>query len=100
MLEWVKIVDDPVFLTVGVRSPADPQQLIVRRAALAVVFALGVRPPRRKVAIITGAFSWAAAVGLDELGHRRDRTWMDLNISRERAEELLKHRVYQVDENP
>jgi hypothetical protein len=32
VLEWVKIVDDPVFLTVGVRSPADPQQLIVRRA--------------------------------------------------------------------
>jgi hypothetical protein len=99
VLEWVKIVDDPVFLTAGVRSPGDPQQLIVRRAALAVVFALGVRPPRRKVAIITGAFSWAAA-GLDEPGHRRDRTWMDLNTSRERAEELLKHRVYQVDENP
>jgi hypothetical protein len=55
------------------------------------VFALGIRPPQRKVAIITGAFSWAA-VGLDEPGHRRDRTWMDLNISRERAEELLKHR--------
>jgi hypothetical protein len=75
-----------------VKSPADPQQLIARRAALAVVFALGVRPPQRKVAIITGAFSWAA-IGLDEPGHRRDRTWMDLNISRERAEELLKHRA-------
>jgi len=98
VLEWVKIVDDPVFLTVGVRSPANPQQLIVRRAALAAVFALGVRPPQRKVAIITGAFSWAA-VGLDEPGQRRDRTWMDLDISRERAEELLKHRVYQVGEN-
>jgi hypothetical protein len=47
--------------------------MIVRRAALAVVFALGVRPPQRKVANVTGAFSWAAT-GLDEPGHRRDRT--------------------------
>jgi hypothetical protein len=99
VLDWVKVVDDPVFLTVGVRLPADPQQVIVGRAALAVVFALGVRPPQRKVAIITGVFSWVA-VGLHEPGHRRDRTWMDLNLSRERAEALLKQRVYQVDENP
>jgi hypothetical protein len=98
LLEWVKIIDDPVFLTVGVRPPTDPQHLIVRRAALAVVFALGARPPQRKLAILTGAFSWAA-VGLDEPGRRRDRTWLDLNMSRERAEEQLKHRVYQVDED-
>ena len=36
VLEWMKVVDEPVFLTVGVRSPADPDRLIVRRAALGV----------------------------------------------------------------
>lgn len=33
VLDWVKITDDPVFLTAGVRSPPDPQRPIVRRAA-------------------------------------------------------------------
>lgn len=67
VLDWVKITDEPTFLTAGVRSPADPQRLIVRRAGLAVVFALGVRAPQRKPAILTGAFTWAT-VGLDEPG--------------------------------
>jgi hypothetical protein len=98
VLDWVKITDEPVFQTAGVRSPADPQRLIVRRAGLAVVFALGVRPPQRKPEILTGAFTWAA-VGLDEPGHRRDRTWIDVNTSREQAEELLKHRIYRLSES-
>jgi hypothetical protein len=95
-LEWVKIIDEPLFLTSGVRSPADPEILIVRRAALAVVFALRVRSPQRKPEIMTGALTWAA-VGLDEPGLRRDRIWFDVNITRERAEELLKSRIYQVE---
>jgi hypothetical protein len=97
VVEWVKIVEEPVFLTGGVRSPSDPDRLIVRRAAVAVVFALGVRAPGRKLEILTGAFSWAA-VGLDQPGSRRDRTWLDLGMSREHAEELLRHRIYHVDE--
>jgi hypothetical protein len=92
VLEWVKIIDDPVFLTVGVRSPTDPETLIVRRAALAVLFALRVRPPDRKAEILTGAFTWAA-VHLDDPRSRRDRTWLDLNIGRSQAEELLKRRI-------
>jgi hypothetical protein len=99
VLDWVKITDEPVFLTVGVRSPADAQLLIVRRAGLAVVFVLLVRSPHAKPSTLAGAFSWAA-VGLDEPGHRRDRTWIDLNISREQAAELLKQRLYQVGEAP
>jgi len=98
LLDWVKITDQPVFLTAGVRSPADPERVIVRRAGLAIVFALGVRAPQQKPAILTGAFTWAT-VGLDEPGHRRDRMWIDLNCSRDRAEELLKHRIYHVDES-
>jgi hypothetical protein len=97
VVEWVKIVDDPAFLTVGVRSPSDPGKVIVRRAAIAVVFALGVRAPGRGLEILTGAFSWVA-IGLDRSGVRRDRTWLDLGMSRERAEELLRERVHQVDE--
>jgi hypothetical protein len=95
VLDWVKIIDDPVFLTTGVRSPADPETLIVRRAALAVLFALCVRSPQRKPEILAGALTWVA-VGLDDPQLRRDRTWLDVNIAREQAEELLKHRVYEV----
>lgn len=97
VVEWVKIVDEPVFLTARVRSSSDPDRLIVRRAVIAVVFALGVRAPERRLEILAGAFSWAA-VGLDRPGGRRDRTWLDLGVSRDRAEELLRHRVHEVGE--
>lgn len=95
-LEWVKITDEPVFLTTGVRPPADAQALIVRRAALAVVFALRVSSPQRTPEILIGALSWTA-VGLDEPQSRRDRAWLDVNITRDQAEELLRTRIYQVD---
>ena len=85
-----------VFLTVGVRSPTDPETLIVRRAALAVVFALRVRPPERKPEILTGAFTWVA-VRLDVPSGRGDRTWFDVNIDRAQAEELVKRRIYEAD---
>lgn len=94
VLEWVKIIDDPVFLTSGVRAPDDDEKLVVKRAALAVVFALGVRPPQGNAEILTGAFSWAAA-GLDDPQLRRDRTWFDVNMDRAHAEELLKQRIYE-----
>ena len=95
VVEWVKIVEEPVFLTTGIRSSSDPDRLTVRRAAIAVVFALGVRAPGREREILTGAFSWAA-VGLDRPRERRDRTWLDLGMSRARAEEFLQRRVHQV----
>jgi len=97
VLSWVKITEEPVFLTVGVRSPADPQRMIVRRAGLAVIFALGVLSPQHKPAILTGAFTWAVT-GLDQPGHRRDRTWIDLHTTREQAEELLDYRIHHLDE--
>lgn len=91
------VVEEPVLLTVGVRSSSDPDWLIVRRAAMAVIFALGVRATGRKLDILTGAFSWAVA-GLDRSGGRRDQTWLDLGMSRARAEEQLRQRTHQVDE--
>lgn len=57
VLEWVKIIDEPVLLTAGLRSPTDPETLIVRRAALAVVFALRVRSPEPSAEVLTGAFT-------------------------------------------
>jgi hypothetical protein len=96
VLEWVKIIDEPAFLTTAIRSPADPQTLIVRRAGMAVVFALGVSAPQRKAEILTGAFTWVAA-GLDDPRLRRDRTWFDVNIDRARAEEFLKRRIYETE---
>jgi hypothetical protein len=98
VVEWVKIVEEPVFLTVGVRSSSDPDRLMIRRAAIAVVFALGVRAPGRRLDILTGAFSWVAA-GLDRPGDRRDRTWLDLGMSRGQAEELLRQRIDQAGES-
>jgi hypothetical protein len=78
-------------------SLTDPDRLIIRRAALAVMLAFGVRSPSRGLEILTSVFSWGA-VGLDQPGSRRDSTRLDIGMSRGRADELLKQRVYQVDE--
>jgi len=95
VLEWVKVIDEPAFLTVGVRSASDPGVLTVRRAAVAVPFALGVRKPATRPDILTGVLTWAAA-GLDVPGTRRDRAWLDFGMTRERAEELLQQRIHEV----
>jgi hypothetical protein len=97
LVEWVKVIDEPAFLTTGVRAPADPDQLLVRRAAAAVPFALGVRPPAGPLEILTGVLTWAAA-GLDIPSSRRDRVWLDFGMPRTQAEELLQQRIHEVDE--
>jgi hypothetical protein len=93
VLEWVKVVDEPVFLTAARRLPDDPDRVIATRAALAVPFALGVRPPDADAEILTGVFSWAAG-GLDD--EREDQVWLDLGMSRDDAETALKERIYAV----
>jgi hypothetical protein len=98
ILHWVKIVDEPAFLTAGVRSGADPEQRTIGRTALAVQFALGAQSPRRKPEILTGTFTWAVT-GLDQPGSRRDRMWLDVNMPRAQAAELLMQRIYQVGED-
>ena len=82
-------------MTVGVRSASDPGVLTVRRAAVAVPFALGVRKLAARPDILTGVLTWAA-VGLDMPGTRRDRVWLDFGMTRERAEELLQQRIHEV----
>jgi len=95
-LEWFKVVDDPVFLTGGVRDPDDPTKAVIRRAALAVPFALSVSTPSQRRDVLTGVFTWVAT-GLDGRGPRRDRTWFDPGMTRSQAAELLEQRIYELD---
>lgn len=69
--------------------------MILVRAAIAVPFALGVRPPDSPITILTGIFSWAAA-RLDT-AVRMDRIWLDFGMTREEAETLLQQRIYELD---
>jgi hypothetical protein len=101
-IEWLKVIDDPAFLTGGVRSPEDSDtdtewvKMTVRRAALAVPFALGVLTPDAHRYVLTGVFSWVA-VHLDNPDQRRDRTWFEQGVSRADAAEDLKRHIYEVD---
>lgn len=94
---WIKVVADPVFLTGGVRLPDDPDRITVRRAGLAVPFALAAVPPGERITVLTGVFTWVAA-GLDVEGNRRDRVWFDLGMTREQAEDLLNRRIFEPDQ--
>jgi len=96
VVEWVKVTDDPVFLTGGPRPSDNPDQVIVRRAALAIEFALSVLLPSGKREVLVGSFSWVA-VGLDGVGQRRDRTWFDIGMPVARAGELLEKRIWEPD---
>jgi hypothetical protein len=73
-------------------------KMTVRRAALAVPFALAVLTPDGHRYVHTGVFSWVA-VHLDKPDQRRDRTWFELGVSRADAAEDLKRRIYEVDDN-
>jgi hypothetical protein len=96
IIEWVKIIEEPEFLTGGPRQSDDSEKIVVRRAALAVKFALSVRPPNGKREFVVGSFSWVAT-GLDSPGSRRDRTWFDVGMGMTKAAALLQERVWEVD---
>jgi hypothetical protein len=104
-IEWLKVIDDPAFLTGGVRSPEGSSTdsewvtVTVRRAALAVPFALAVLTPDARRYVLTGVFSWVA-VHLDKPDQRRDRTWFEPGASRADAAEDLERRIYEVDNDP
>jgi hypothetical protein len=93
-VEWLKIVDEPAFLTTALKAGDDIEHPVINRTSLAVIFALAVRTPSGHREILTGAFTWVAA-GLDAPGERRDRLWLDFGMQREQAAELLKERIYQ-----
>ncbi|MFD7710185.1 hypothetical protein ACFV6E_08135 [Streptomyces sp. NPDC059785] len=95
VLDWLKILDDPRFLTGGRPRPDHPDRIIVTRAGLALPFALSVTAPGRKREILTGVFTWVA-VGLDQPGGRKDQVWLDLRADPDWAEAELRKRIHLV----
>ncbi|MEV4411692.1 hypothetical protein [Catellatospora sp. NPDC049609] len=94
-VRWMKITDDPRFLTAGRRVPDDPDRLILSRAALAVAFAAGVDSPSGDFEILWGAFTVAVG-GLADGGRTRSRVWFDLWTRLDAAGEQLHDRLGEV----
>jgi len=95
-VEWVKVTEKPVFLTGGVRLIEQPNKIIVRRAGMAVPFALAVIDPAGRRDVLTGVFSWVA-VGLDRSDARQHQTWLELKTTRAAAGEALKLRILDLE---
>ncbi|MBF9067097.1 hypothetical protein [Streptacidiphilus fuscans] len=93
VLDWVKILDTPRYLTGARRDPGHDDQIIVTRAGLTLSFALSVTASKREV--LTGTFSWVA-VRLDEPADRKDQIWLDLWTDLDWAETELRNRIYLV----
>lgn len=93
VLDWVRLLGAPKYLTGGRKDPEDENKLIVTRTAIAVQFELQVSSPNR-VDRLYGVFSWVAS-GLDS--KRRDRMYLDLDTELSAAEELLMSRIYELD---
>ncbi|TYB37149.1 hypothetical protein FXF50_16065 [Micromonospora sp. AP08] len=95
-VRWMKITDEPRFLTAGRQAPDDPESLIVTRAALAASFGIGVDSPSGRYDILWGVYS-IAVVGLDRADRARSRAWFDLWTALDTAEEQLRTRITEVN---
>jgi hypothetical protein len=98
VLERLRRTREPHDLTGGRDSEAEPNKVVVTRAALAAPFVATVRrlefPPEE----LAGALSWVA-VGLDGQA-RRDRTFLDVGADAARAEAQLEGRIDALDAAP
>lgn len=94
VVEWVKIVEKPRFLTGGRQHSEDEEVILVTRAALAAPFALSVRSHQHGRSLLLGVFSWAA-VNLAPPQARKDRHWFDLGVGLDWAGERLQERIYE-----
>ncbi|GAB3189401.1 hypothetical protein FHX75_111228 [Micromonospora palomenae] len=94
-VRWMKITDEPRFLTAGRRAPDDPSSLILTRAALAASFAMGVDSPSGRYELLSGVYSIAVA-GLDRGERARSRVWFDLWATLDAAEQQLRDRIAEV----
>lgn len=97
-LRWLRLHQEPCFLTGGRRSE-DEASIIVVRAALAVGFDLEVDDGHGRLERLSGVFSWVAA-GLDTDDARRDRTYLDLDMDLATASTALESRIYEIDAEP
>lgn len=96
VVEWMKVVETPRFLTGGRPSPDDPERVVFTRTGLALPFALMACPPRGARSVVLGVLSWVAT-GLDRPGERRDRVWLDVDADLDHAERELRSRIYELD---
>ncbi|MEU6448385.1 hypothetical protein [Streptomyces sp. NPDC046979] len=96
VVEWVKILETPRFLTAGRQPSENDQVMLVTRAALAAPFALSVRTRQHGRSVLLGVFSWVA-VNLSPPGVRKDRHWFDLGVELDWAGEQLQGRMYEID---
>ena len=94
-LNWVRLQDEPYFLTGGRRSETDDNKVTVVRAGLAVGFELEVDDGAGNLERLQGMFSWVAA-GLDTVGDRVDRTFFDLGMDLPTASSALDSRIYEL----
>ncbi|MFF7776420.1 hypothetical protein ACFZCG_18580 [Streptomyces tanashiensis] len=99
VLEWMKVLDVPRYLTGGRPQPDDESRMVVTRAGLALPFALSVTSPGRRREILQGVFSWVA-VRLDQPGNRKDQVWLDLRVDLDWAETELRNRIHLVGQTP
>ncbi|MEU3404939.1 hypothetical protein ABZ766_13460 [Streptomyces sp. NPDC006670] len=97
-LEWIKILDEPRYLT-GFRrlDPDAPKYGIITRAGIALSFALSVKSPARGRETLQGVFSWATAA-IDQPGGAKRQVWFDLHADLDWAETALQERIYRVGE--
>ncbi|MDX2403448.1 hypothetical protein NJO91_09950 [Streptomyces microflavus] len=96
VVEWVKILETPRFLTAGRQHSENDEVMLVTRAALAASFALSVHTTQHGRSVLLGVFSWAA-VNLSPPGVRKDRHWFDLGVELDWAGEQLQGRIYEID---
>ncbi|MFC9295139.1 hypothetical protein ACFTWH_18805 [Streptomyces sp. NPDC057011] len=91
VLEWLKVLEEPRYLTGGRVPPENGNRMIITRAGLALSFALSVTAPEHKREILTGTFTWVSAP-LDR-PDRKDRVWLDLSTDLDWAEGQLRDRI-------
>ncbi|MDP5313384.1 MULTISPECIES: hypothetical protein [Streptomyces] len=96
VVEWIKILETPRFLTAARQPSENDQVVLVTRAALAAPFALSVRTAQHGRSVLLGVFTWAA-VNLSPPGIRKDRHWFDLGVHLDWAGEQLQGRIYEID---
>ncbi|GAA4204077.1 hypothetical protein [Actinocatenispora rupis] len=94
-VRWMRITEEPRYLTAGRRRPEDPDRIVVTRAALAAPFAVGVDSPDR-FDVLWGVHSIAVA-GLDRPDGATSRVWFDLWTDADTAEEQLRERITTLD---
>lgn len=98
VVESVKVVRDPLFLTAGRRVGPGGKSAIVTKAALSVKFDIFVLdPPCGVRERVVAALSWVA-VGLDRAEDRNDRIWFDVGKDSEKANSLLRSRLLGLEE--